>query len=445
MSETKKVLVLGAGLVARPLVRYLLELPGVSVTVATRTLWKAEKLVEGYDNGIALTLDLRDPAQLPQLIATHDLVISMVPYTYHVQVARECIKHRKNMVTTSYVSEQMWSLDAQAKEAGIIILNELGVDPGIDHMSAMKIIHDVEDKGGKVVSFRSNCGGLPAPEANTNPWGYKFSWSPRGVILAARNAAKFYEDGEVVQIPGEELFKHYEIVDVPGLGKFEGYPNRDATGYKELYGLKYAHTVYRGTLRNLGWCDTLYKVSKLGLLDLEERQGLGEMNWRELINSLLPGELQGGDTKANLAKHLAIEPDSDIMQRFEWLGLLSDQKLPVGDGSLLDNFAEQMLQKCPYQEGERDMVILQHEFIAEYPDHKQRITSTMIDFGIPHGDSSMSRTVGLPPAIGAKLILNGEIELKGVQIPVHKGIYEPALRELAEMNISLEDRFERID
>jgi len=212
----KTVVVLGAGMVSRPLVRYLLGQPDFTVIMASRTVSKAEKIIAGHARGQAHTLDVTNDAQTEDFVSKSDLVVSLLPYEYHVKVANMCITHKKHLVTTSYVSDAMRTLDAPAKKAGILILNECGLDPGIDHMSAMRIIHDVENKGGKIVSFRSTTGALPTHEANNNPFGYKFSWSPRGVLLASRNAAKWLENGKEVSVPGEQLFEHYSIQDVPG-------------------------------------------------------------------------------------------------------------------------------------------------------------------------------------------------------------------------------------
>jgi len=233
----KKVLVLGAGLVAGPLVRYLLNVDEFTVTVASRTVERAQALIGDASNGIALSLNVKDEAALESLIADHDLSISLLPYVYHPTVARLCVKHRKQMVTASYVKSEMQALDAEAKKAGVILLNEIGVDPGIDHMSAMEVVHQIEAKGGKLISFTSNTGGLPAPDANDNPFGYKFSWAPRGVVLAGKNPAKFLKDGEVVDVPGPELFSHYWPCQIKGFGELEVYPNRDSMPYIETYGI----------------------------------------------------------------------------------------------------------------------------------------------------------------------------------------------------------------
>jgi saccharopine dehydrogenase (NADP+, L-glutamate forming) len=439
----KKVLILGAGLVARPLVRYLLDQPDIKVEVASRTVSKAIKLIDNHPDGVAKELNLKNEEGLEEEIAKADLVISMVPYSFHPKVAKYCIDFRKHMVTTSYVSEIMKNLDAEAKKAGILILNEIGLDPGIDHMEAMRIIHEAEEKGGEITSFTSYCGGLPAPEANTNPFGYKFSWSPIGVLLAGKNSAQYLKDGQQIFIPSENLFDNYTIIPIEGLGDFEAYPNRNSLPYIDLYNIHSTKTMLRGTLRNIGWCETMKKVVDLGLLDEEEKDWSG-MTYAEFIRGCL-NEPEETNLKKALALHLNIEENSDVIKRLEWLGLLSDDPMPIERGSALDIFGARMLEKLQYKPGERDMIVLQHTFEASYPDGKEeRITSTLIDFGISGGDSSMARTVGLPPAIGTKLILDGKIKEIGVHIPVLPQIYGPILEELKQLDISFKEKREWI-
>lgn len=439
----KKILILGAGLVAKPLVHYLLNQPEFEVKVASRTVSKAEKLVGDHPNGKAKSLNLKDEAALRNEIAKTDLVISMVPYSFHPVVARYCIEFNKHMVTTSYVSEAMKKLDGEARKAGILILNELGLDPGIDHMEAMRIIHGVKGKGGKITSFTSYCGGLPAPEANTNPFGYKFSWSPIGVLLAGKNSAQYFMDNKEVSIPAKELFQNYKTILIEGLGEFEGYPNRDSLPYIDLYGIQTTRTMLRGTLRNKGWCKTMKKIGDLGLLDQEEKNWSG-LSYKNFLRKLM-NDPEEKDTRKALSANLNIPVDSDILDRLEWLNLLSDEPLPIQNGSALDILGAKMLEKLQYGEGERDMIILQHTFEASYPDNKrEKIQSTLIDFGIPHGDSSMARTVGLPAAIGTKLILEGKINMTGVHIPVKSQIYTPILQELKILGIEFKEKREEI-
>lgn len=439
----KKILILGAGLVARPLVRYLLDQPDFEVEVASRTVSKAVKLIDNHPQGKASELNLKNEEGLKDEISKADIVISMVPFTFHPKVAKHCIDYNKHMVTTSYVSEVMKNLDAEAKRAGILILNEVGLDPGIDHMEAMRIIHEVEEKDGEISGFTSYCGGLPAPEANTNPFGYKFSWSPIGVLLAGKNSAQYLKDGQQIFIPPQDLFDNYLMINIEGLGEFEGYPNRNSLPYIELYGIKSTKTMLRGTLRNKGWCSTIKKIVDLGLLEEEEKDWKG-LTYKGFLRKLMNDPAEE-DIKKALAARLNIEENSDIIQRFEWLGLLSDESLTSDKDSPLNILGAKMLEKLQYDEGERDMIILQHQFIASYPgDKKEKITSTLIDFGIPHGDTSMARTVGLPAAISTKLILEGKIKKTGVHIPVTPEIYIPILQELKELDIAFKEKKEEM-
>lgn len=434
-----KILVLGAGLVSRPGVDYLLQQKGLSVTVASRTVSKAEKLVKGTANGRAVAVDVEDGQALAALIGAHDIVISLLPWIHHVRVAGLCLEHGKHMVTTSYVSDGMRQLAPAVLEKGLTFLNEIGVDPGIDHMSAMKIIHHVESEGGKVLHFHSYCGGLPAPEHNDNPFGYKFSWSPRGVVLASRNSARYLEDGKIVEIPGQDLFANPWVETIEGLGTFEVYPNRDSLPYRDQYGLKDALTVIRGTYRNPGWCETLKKIVELGLVDETPRDGLKGISYKEMTAGLV-GVPAAGDVRKATAAKLGITADSAIMKRLDWLGLFGDETIP-DSGSYLDVLSARLQQKLYFKEGEKDMLILRHRFIVENKDKsRDLITSTLIDFGIPFGDSSMARTVSLPMAIATRLIAEGRIAMKGVLTPVHPDIYEPVLAELESLNIGMVEK-----
>jgi len=439
----KKIVILGAGLVARPLVRYLLDQPDFEVEVASRTVSKAIRLINNHPHGTAKELNLKDDAALREEISRADLVISMVPYSFHPKVAKYCIDFNKHMVTTSYVSEIMKNLDGEAKRAGILILNEVGLDPGIDHMEAMRIIHEVEEKGGEITSFISYCGGLPAPEANTNPFGYKFSWSPMGVLLAGKNSAQYIKDGQQIFISSRDLFENYNIIQIEGLGDFEGYPNRNSLPYIDLYNIKSTKTMLRGTLRNIGWCPTLKKIVDLGLLDEEKKEWTG-LTYNDFLRRLMNAPLEK-DVKKALSNYLNIKEDSDIIKRLEWLDILSDDSLLIDKGSALDILGAKMLEKLQFEKGERDMIILQHTFEASYPDgKKERITSTLINFGIPDGDSSMARTVGLPAAISTKLILEEKIKKTGVYIPILLEIYAPILQELKDLGIEFKEKKEEI-
>jgi saccharopine dehydrogenase (NADP+, L-glutamate forming) len=434
----KRILILGAGLVSRPMVRYLLDVPGFEVTVASRTLSRAEKLIAGHVRGKALQLLADQEQALDALVSAHDLTVSLLPYTYHVQVARHCLRHRKSMVTTSYVSDAMRELDSDAKDAGIMLLNEMGLDPGIDHMSAMAIIHRVQTSGGEITSFMSYCGGLPAPEANDNPLGYKFSWSPKGVVMAGRNPGRYLEDGNEVLVPGKELFGHHWPLDIEGEGRFEAYPNRDSLPYIKLYGIQTTKTILRGTLRNPGWCETLKAIADLGLLDDEEQDDLGRLTVADWMRRYVRGD---GDLRQHAAETLGLDPEATAIANMAWLGMFEDEPVAIDKGSNLDIIAKLMLDRMSYKPGERDMIVLHHDFRAELPGKQARhITSTLVDYGRPEGDSAMARTVSLPAAVAVKLVLQGRIGLTGVHIPVVPELYEPVLSELETMGIVFRER-----
>ncbi len=448
----KHIVVFGAGMVAGAHVDYLLNVPDFQVTVASRTLSKAQALVKEHPRGRAVQVNSDDEAALEAALVGADLAVSLLPYAYHPTVARLCIKHGVHMVTTSYVKEAMAGLDGAARAAGVILLNEIGVDPGIDHMTAMRIIHGVQARGGRVTKFISWCGGLPAPEANDNPFGYKFSWSPKGVLLAGKNPAHFLWDDQEVIIPGGELFDHYWTVPVTVEGAtigFDGYPNRDSLPYMQTYGIEHPKTFFRGTLRYPGWCMTLRRIAELGLLEDTPLAGLEGATFAQLTARLTGSDRH--NLRAALAAYLDLSLDSPVIDNLAWLGFLSDEPLPQPasraaehiETTPIDILTARMLQKMQYAPGERDMLVLQHQFEAEYPDGRERIVSTMVDFGIPHGYTSMARTVGLPAAIAVKLILHGQIDLLGVQTPVAPEIYEPVLVELEELGIQFVETFER--
>jgi saccharopine dehydrogenase (NADP+, L-glutamate forming) len=435
----KKILVFGAGLVARPLVTYFLERSAYLVVVADVDLSRARKLVSGHPRAEAKRIAADDAAAVGAEIRGADLVVSLLPSPLHPAIAAIAVESGRSFVTASYVSPAMRDLDRRAREKGIVLLNELGLDPGIDHMEAMRIIHGIHEDGGRIPSFVSYCGGLPAPEANTNPFGYKFSWSPRGVLLASKSPAKFIKDGKTVVIPAEKLFESPETVRIPNLGVFEGYPNRDSVSYQETYGIPEARTVLRGTLRYPGWCRTLKAIGDLGFLDERAVREWSGRTFRDFTARVVQAP-PGADVRAFVAGRLGLEASSDVMGRLEWLGLFADDPLPAATGSALDILAARMIERLQYEEGERDMVVLQHEFLAENPDRGiERITSTLVDFGVPGGDSSMSRTVGLPAAIGARLVLEGRISETGVRVPVTPDIYNPILDELSGLGIRFEE------
>lgn len=436
------VLVLGAGMVSRPLVRYLLDLSGVTVTMASRTVEKAEAIIDNHSDGNTVTLDVQNDEKLESLVKNADVIVSLLPYTYHVKVAKLCIDHKKHLVTTSYVSEEMQALDEDAKQSGILLLNECGLDPGIDHMSAMKIIHDVEKQNGYIQHFKSTTGALPSHENNTNPYGYKFSWSPRGVLLASRNPAKWLENGEIVSIPGEKLFENYRLQDVPDVGTFENYPNRDSVQYKDIYGLEKAETVYRGTFRLTGWCETLRAIAKIGWLDDTEINGSNIKTYADVTALLL--STNKDSLYEETASILRLPKYAAVLKRLEWLGLFSDILLPEDKNNPLDYLNVLSLKKMSLPDDEKDMIVMHHEFTAVYDDKKEYLTSTLVNYGEPHGDSAVARTVAFPAAIAVKMILNNTIRMTGVHIPIIPEIYNPILDELETMDIKFSETKKQI-
>jgi saccharopine dehydrogenase-like NADP-dependent oxidoreductase len=437
------VLIIGAGLVAAPLVRYLLGLPGVRVTLSDVEPGRAARLVGGHPRGRALALDLQDERSVRAEAAAADLLISMVPSPLHPAVARLAIDAGKDMLTASYLSPEMRELGPAAERAGVLILNELGLDPGIDHMEALRIIRGVKAGGGRVESFTSYCGGLPAPEANDNPFGYKFSWSPRGVLLASRSSARFLRDGRVETVPAERLFADPVAFSVSGLGEFEGYPNRDSVTYAETYGIPEAGTLIRGTLRWPGWCRTMLKIGELGLLGVEERDWTGWTFGRLILE--LTGRPDGEDPRHAAATFLRLAPGDEIMERLAWLGLFADEPVPIKRGGTIDILTARMVERLAYRTGERDMIALRHEFLVRRPDGRlERIRSTLVDFGVPGGDSAMARTVGLPVAIAARLILEGRIRQTGVRLPFDPAVYDPILAEVQALGLAFAETREFI-
>ncbi|KAJ9411632.1 hypothetical protein DTO045G8_539 [Paecilomyces variotii] len=435
----QRVLLLGSGFVARPTLDVLSD-AGVEVTVACRGLDSAKKLSEGVKLAKAISLDVTDPAALDAAVAQHDLVISLIPYIFHADVIKSSIRNKKNVVTTSYVSPAMMELDQQAKDAGITVMNEIGLDPGIDHLYAISTIENVHKAGGKIKSFLSYCGGLPAPEDSGNPLGYKFSWSSRGVLLALRNSAKFYQGGEIVDVAGPDLMataKPYHIY--PGFA-FVAYPNRDSTPYKERYQIPEAETIIRGTLRYQGFPEFVKVLVDIGFLSDEEQSFLKEpIAWKEATQKILGAT---SSTEKDLLWAISSKTafkDNDekdrIVTGLKWLGIFSDAKI-TPKGNPLDTLCATLEEKMQFEEGERDLVMLQHKFEIENKDgSRETRTSTLCEYGAPTGSggySAMAKLVGVPCGVAAKQVLDGTISEKGILAPMNSRINGPLMKELKE-------------
>lgn len=435
----KQILVFGAGLVAPPLVEYLLAVPDFSVIVAAINETDAKKLVTGHPRGHAVAVDVNDASAVSRMVADADVVVSLLPAPLTPLIAKAVVEHRKALFNTSYVSPGMQALDEAARERGVLLLCELGLDPGIDHMSAVKVVEQVKANAGTITHFSSCCGGLPAVESNTNPWGYKFSWSPRGVVVAGKSPARYLRDGATVEIPGPELFEHawpYVVENAPG--PFEIYPNRDSLSYVEKYGLQGVRNMFRGTIRYLGWCATMRAASRLGLLDADVKSWPEGTRYCDVTTHRIPAS--DASAVERVAEFVGIDRDSEVMARLEWAGLLSDRPLDSHSFAPVDFFADRLLRLMTYKPGERDLVVLRHEIAAVYESGlHEHITATLVDRGIPYGHSSMARTVSLPAAIATRLYAQGHLDLTGLQIPVYRDVYGPVLAELAHLGIRIKE------
>jgi saccharopine dehydrogenase (NADP+, L-glutamate forming) len=434
----KKVLVLGAGMVAKPMVEYLLD-KGYKLLIASPMKDRADEMINGNPLGSSLDWSMDDPATLNRLVSEYDITVSLLPYTYHAEVARTCLKHRKNLVTTSYVQPQMMALDEAAREAGVLFLNELGLDPGIDHMTAMKIIDYVHLNGGKVEGFYSLCGALPAPENADNPLGYKFTWSPRGVILASRNSALYLKNGKEKYIDAVNLFKERFTYNFPGVGELEVYPNRDSITYTDIYGIAETKTLYRGTLRYKGWCESLDTMKSIGMLDEKVTNYEGK-SYADFLSR--QAGVDKKDLRKKIAAKLGITESSASMKSFEFLGFFEDEKLNYRESTSSEITSDRMISRMMLGENEKDIVLLRHIIKASYPNGTSEvIRSTMIDYGSPSTNTAISRTVALPAAIATRLILEGKIMLSGVYRPVVPQIYIPILNELRHLGIEMNEEY----
>ncbi|OSX62552.1 hypothetical protein POSPLADRAFT_1180683 [Postia placenta MAD-698-R-SB12] len=433
----KKVLLLGSGLVARPAAEYVVRDPSNSLTIACRTLATAQGLSADLPRTAAIALDASSTLELEKAVAEHDLVISLIPYVHHAAVIKAAIKGKTHVVTTSYVSPAMRELDEAAKEAGIVVMNEIGLDPGVDHLYAVKTIDEVHAKGGKIKQFLSYCGGLPAPECCGNPLGYKFSWSARGALLALLNSASYVANGQQVDINGKDLMGHAKSYFISPAYAFVAYPNRNSVPFREFYRIPEAETVVRGTLRYQGFPEFVKALVELGWMDQEKKEWLTEgLTWAEVMQKTIGAS--GASESALIARvnELCSFPDESeahrIISGLKWIGLFSTEKVKPRDGNLLDTLCAQLETLMKYEEGERDLVMLQHKFIVEWADGKQdTITSTLEAYGDPSGHSAMALYVGVPCGVAVQLVLDGVFSKPGVHAPYTKEICDP-IRERLE-------------
>lgn len=440
----KKILVIGAGRSTSSLIQYLLfnaENENWFITIADQSKDLANEAANNHNFAKAIAFDVNNDEERNRLIDEHDLIISMLPAHMHIAVATDCIKYKKHMVTASYVSKEMKTLNQQAIDAGIIIMNEIGVDPGIDHLSAMRVINEIKEKGGELQAFETFTGGLVAPESDNNPWNYKFTWNPRNVVLAGQGVCKFIQNHRYKYIPYHKLFRRTEIIEIDGYGKFEGYANRDSLQYREIYNLENIPTMYRGTLRRPGFCKAWHYFVKLGATDdsyiMEDSEN---MTNRQFINSFLP--YNPHDSVELKFKHYfnIRQDDIDMFEKFEWLGIFEETKIGLKNATpaqILQHILEQKWKLAPE---DKDMIAMWHRFRFKLNGEDKEIHSSMVVKGDDQKYTAMAKTVGLPVAIATKMILNETISTPGVHVPITKEIYNPILDELENYGINFTEK-----
>jgi saccharopine dehydrogenase-like NADP-dependent oxidoreductase len=440
----KKILIIGSGRSSSALIRYLEENSqhyGWEITVGDREIQTIQGKVSPSTK--AKTLDVFNEQQLNEEVQDADLVISMLPARFHPVVALACLRYSKSMLTASYVSQEISEMEAQAKAQGILFLNEMGVDPGIDHMSAMRVINRIREQGHDLLCFETFTGGLIAPESDNNPWHYKVTWNPRNIVLAGQGgAACFMQEGTVKYIPYHRLFRRTEVIDIEGYGKFEGYANRDSIKYIDKYNLRDVPTVFRGTLRRLGFCRAWDVFVQLGATDDSfTLQDTEEMTYKEFINSFLYYS-KDDPVKTKLYHYMHIDQDSDVREKLEWLGIFENTRIGLKNATPAQILEQLICKKWALEPDDKDMLVMWHKFIYRQTGQEKPtlLTSSLVVIGDDPVYTAMAKTVGLPLGIAAKMILTGRIKLEGIHIPTLKDIYEPVLNELEKHGIKFREK-----
>jgi len=444
----KNILVVGAGRSSSSLVNYLVSKSIENdwhITIADQSLELANSKAKNHSRTKAIQIDIfNDDDERVDLIAKADIVASLLPETLHIQLVKDCLVNNVHLVTASYVSPQMASYHEQVKKSGLIFLNEMGLDPGIDHMDTMRLINKVKEDGGKLISLRSFGGGLVAPENDDNPWGYKITWNPMNVVTAGMASARYVQDGKLRIVPYNRLFLDTHPVEIPGIGKFEAYPNRDSIKYRRIYDVPSIPNVFRGSLRKPGFCRAWNALVKIGLTD--NRYFVPDshkLTYNELLSFYLTRKNKL-TTKEKLVSFLNESNRSEILKKIEWLGLLSNEKIDLNDSTPADILLELLQKKWKFTEKDKDMVILHTEVKYLIEDKGKRETSTLVLYGKKNFNTAMSTTVGLPMGVGVNLILSNKISERGVIIPIYPDIYEPALKELAGLGIIFKEEITKI-
>jgi saccharopine dehydrogenase-like NADP-dependent oxidoreductase len=440
----RSILVIGAGRSSSTLIKYLLEHSAEEnwkVSVCDIDPQLAERKVAGHPNGKAFGFDALNDELRRELIAQHDLIISMLPAIHHLVVVKDCLALSKNVITPSYINNDIRALGQAFADKGLLVLNEMGLDPGIDHMSAMKLLNEIRGHGGEIKCFESFTGGLIAPESDNNPWGYKFTWNPRNVVLAGQGGVVKFKHGDRYKyIPYHKLFSRTEIIDIEGYGKFEGYANRDSLNYREAYQLQHVPTIYRGTLRRPGFCRAWNILVQLGATDDSYvMEDTANMTYRQFINSFLAYNPYDS-VELKLRAYLKMEHDDPAFQLIEWLGLFKNEPVGLANATPAQILQKRMEEKMNLEPGDKDMIVMWHKIGFEEQGEKREINSSLVVIGDDQTHTAMSKTVGLPLGIAAKLMLNGSIGIKGARLPIHEEIYEPVLKELAELGMSFNEK-----
>ncbi len=441
----RKVLIIGAGRSSSSLIQYLLAKSSeenLQIVVGDTNIDAAKELVGDHENGSPFALDVFDANAREKAVEGADIVISMLPARFHIEVAKDCVRYKKNLVTASYISDEMKALDNVVKNQGLIFMNEIGLDPGIDHMSAMQVIDRIRDNGAKLLLFESFTGGLVAPESDTNLWNYKFTWNPRNVVLAGQGgAAKFIQEGTYKYIPYHKLFRRTEFLTVNGSGKFEAYANRDSLKYRSIYGLEDIPTMYRGTIRQIGFSRAWNVFVQLGMTDdsyvVEDSETMSYRDFTNLFLAYSPSD----SVELKLRSYLKIDQDDVMWEKLLELDIFSaEKKIGIKNATPAQMLQKILMDKWMLQEDDKDMIVMQHKFGYEYKGEKKQIESSMVVIGSDQTYTAMAKTVGLPVGIAALKILNGEITTPGVQLPISKEVYEPILKELEENGISFNEK-----
>jgi saccharopine dehydrogenase-like NADP-dependent oxidoreductase len=428
-----KVAVLGAGYVVKPMVDYFIDVCKYEVIVATRTVSKAEQVIAGRQLGTSISWTIDQVDSLEKIIKEVEIVIVMIPRSCHSVVAELCLKHKTPMITTDFKHPGIACFDEEAKKQETLILTELGEDPGLDNMGLKQMIDEVHSAGGKIIKIDSYGAGIPSFEHNRNPWGYKFSWDPNGLMRSAVSPATYQIDGEVIEVPAK--FEHHRLVDIHGIGTFETYPSNDSTRYLKEFGLDKNISIYKGLLRFIGYCNTMTNLLKIKLIENTEEKDFGNTTYCQFIAKLIDSSTTE-NIKIKFAKSLNMETNDDFIKKLDWLGLFDNVQISINRGTNSNLLVDLMLKRMTYEPHEKDMIIVHNEMIVEFSDRKETRISSMLNEGIPYGDSAMSRAVSLPPAIAAKLILEGKITSTGVCIPSTKEMYKPILAEMETLGFS---------